>query len=146
MAAYYAHVMEFSRLFTAEQRKVHGAVPDFYYQFVTPGATAGGSPLEVVYLERGATELEKKPKKEITHRDFDQVFSAVLSILDTRRLMLCTHDARLRTEKALVAAETRFTISQNSRHGFGVSPTIRRLEWSERTRSRSGSELRITNG
>ena len=106
---YFEHVVDFYEWFSQKQKDVHGVGPDLYQHFLTHGVLVGNR-REVADLEKGIIELEKKPREQITFEDVGRVFSPVFSVIDQRRLMLCTHDGRLWIEKALAAAKSRFKL------------------------------------
>jgi hypothetical protein len=106
---YFAHIIEFYEWFNQKQKDVHGISPDLYHQLLTHGVFVEGR-REVAEMEKGITELERKPRGQITFEDVERMFSPVFSVLDQRRLMLCVHDSRLWFEKALTAAKSRFKI------------------------------------
>jgi hypothetical protein len=109
IVAYHAHVRAFYEWFDQRQKEMHGIGPDLVGHLSMHGVSVGPRK-EVVELAEGITNLESKQREDITFADLEMSFSPVLSILDTRRLMLCTHDGRVWIQAALEAAQSRFTV------------------------------------
>lgn len=107
---YSARVTAFYDWFDQRQREVHGIGPDLLRHLSMHGLSTGPRP-EVDELAKEIVALERKPKNEITFADVESAFAPVLSIVDTRRLLLCKHDGRVWIEAALAAAQSRFAIS-----------------------------------
>lgn len=111
VAGYYQQVTAFHQWYQHEQERIHGEGLRIYMRSLMHGV-APRPREEVQKLSDGIARLEKKPKNEVTFGDLEAAFRPVLCILDTRRLMLCRHDAALWTETALNAAHTRFEIPE----------------------------------
>lgn len=109
ITGYFGKVSEFYEWFDQRQRQVHGIGPDLVSHLSMHGVPTGPRP-EVAQLSKGIDALEAKPKDKITFADMEVAFRPVLSILDYRRLMLCTYDASKWIEVALAAAKSRFAI------------------------------------
>ena len=107
---YFTHVTDFYEWFAHRQREVHGIGPDVYRHLLTHGAHVGPRS-EVSELAAGIDRLREKAKGTITFTDLEQAFHPVLSIVDSRRLMLCKYDGRVWIHAALEAAKSRFIIS-----------------------------------
>ncbi len=71
---------------------------------------SNGSRQQVANLAHEIAALEHKPRQKITFADLEAAFAPVLSIVDTRRLLLCRHSGRTWIEAALAAAQSRFTV------------------------------------
>lgn len=106
---YSSRVTAFYDWFAQRQRDVHGIGPDLLGQLSMHGLSTGPRP-EVDALAEGIAVLERKPKEELTFADVEAAFAPVLSIVDTRRLLLCRHDGRTWIETALAAAKSRSAI------------------------------------
>ena len=109
---YYAHINEFYEWFDQRQREIHGIGPDLFRHLSMHGVSTGPRK-EVAALAQGITALEQKAPDKRMFADLRDVFAPVLSIVDARRLMLCTYDANLWIEVALSAALSRFTIPED---------------------------------
>lgn len=106
---YHAHVSAFYDWFDQRQRALHGIGPDLLRHLSMHGVATGPRP-EVAGLSQAIGILQTKPREEITFADLESAFSSVLSIVDTRQLMLCRHDGKIWIQVALSAAQSRFTI------------------------------------
>src|SRR5689334_322480 len=109
---YYAHVNQFYQWVDQRQRELHGIGPDLF-RHVSMHGVLSGPRKEIADLERRITTLELKEHATRTFADLNEAFWPVLSIVDMRRLMLCTYDARVWIEVALAAAQSRFTIPED---------------------------------
>lgn len=109
ITGYFSKVSEFYEWFDHRQRQVHGIGPDLVQHLSMHGVSTGPRP-EVAELSKGIEALEGKPKEKITFADMEAAFGPVLSIVDSRRLMLCRYDGRKWIEIALAAAKSRFSI------------------------------------
>lgn len=109
ITGYFARFGAFYEWFDQRQRQVHTIGPDLVHHLSTHGVSAEPRP-EVADLSKGIEALEGKPKDKITFADMEAAFGPVLSIVDSRRLMLCRHDGRKWIEVALAAAQSRFTM------------------------------------
>lgn len=109
---YYAHINQFYEWFDQRQRALHGIGPDLFRHLSMHGVVTGPRK-EIADLEQRITTLEQKDRETRTFTDLNDAFWPVLSIVDTRRLMLCTYDAHVWIEVALAAVQSRFTISES---------------------------------
>jgi hypothetical protein len=109
IVAYHAHVTAFYEWFDQRQKEMHGIGPDLFRHLSMHGVSVGPRK-EIAELADGISKLENKQREEITFGDLETAFAPVLSILDTRRLMLCRYDGRVWIQAALAAAQSRFSI------------------------------------
>lgn len=82
---------------------------DLYRHLLTHGSHVGARP-EVDELSRGVDGLERIGAQAITFADLERAFSPVLSVVGTRRLMLCRYDGIIWVDVALSEAKRRFII------------------------------------
>jgi len=108
---YFSHVNQFYDWFDQRQRELHGIGPDLFRHLSMHGASAGPRK-EVGDLEQRISNLENKDRQSRTFADLDEAFWPVLSVVDARRLMLCTYDASVWIDVALGCAKSRFTIPE----------------------------------
>lgn len=109
IVGYFRHVSNFYDWFDARQREVHGIAPDLFRQLSMHGLHVGPRK-EVDELAEGIAKLEDRPREQITFADVEAAFAPVLTIIDTRQLMLCRHSAEAWLQTALAAAQSRFAI------------------------------------
>ena len=108
ITAYFAKMAAFYDWFDQRQREAHGIGPDLLRHLSNDGLAVAAE--EVADLSAGIAALERKPREEITFADMKTAFAPVLSIVDSRRLLLCLYDGRKWIEVALDAAKSRFEI------------------------------------
>lgn len=111
ITTYFGKVSAFYEWFDQRQRELNGVGPDVLRHLSMHGLSVGARQ-EVADLAEGVTTLEGKPKNQITFADMEAAFAPVLSIVDSRRLMLCRHDGPKWIEVALAAAKSRFSIPE----------------------------------
>lgn len=109
VVGYFTHVSEFYDWFDARQREVHGIAPDLFRHLSMHGVHVGPR-REVDELAAGIAKLESKPRDQITFTDVEAAFASMLTIIDTRQLMLCRHSGKAWLETALAVAQSRFSI------------------------------------
>jgi hypothetical protein len=109
---YYAHVNQFHEWFDQCLRELHGIGPNLFRHLSMHGVSTGPRK-EIADLSQRITSLEQKEKGARTFADLKEAFWPVLSIVDDRRLMLCTYDAKVWIDAGLAAAQSRFTIPED---------------------------------
>lgn len=109
---YFAQVSRFYEWFDQRQRELHGIGPDLLRHLSMHGVSVG-SRQEVADLADAIARLEEKPRAALTFAELEAAFDPVLSIVDSRLLMLCRHDGARWIEVALSAAQRRFAIPED---------------------------------
>jgi hypothetical protein len=109
VTAYHDHVLAFYEWFGVHQLALHGAGPELLWRLSMHGPSFAPR-REVEQLAAGVLKLEGIPRDKLTFGDLEEAFSSVLSILDTRRLLLCQHSLRVWVATALGAARSRFNL------------------------------------
>ena len=109
ITGYSAKILEFYEWFDRRQREVHGIRPDLLHHILVHGVASGPRP-EIAELASGIAALEQKPKDDLTFADVEAAFAPVLSVVDSRRLLLYRHDGRKWIEVAVTIAKSRFSI------------------------------------